>query len=290
MSWTLSAFADESAGDTDGQIKALKEAGISHIDPRNVDGHNISALPEELAKAVAEKYKAAGISVGMFGSPIGKITLLDDMQEDLDRLKHLAKLAPIFDCNQVRIFSYYTGEGNDISAAEFEKESISRLKELKSLAADLGMVLFHENERHIFGDTCKQVEAIADALHDGKTFKLIFDFDNYNQSGDDVWANWERLRSRTDAFHLKDSDENNMHVPIGQGAGHAKKILKDAQDRGWSGQLSLEPHLKRSEAVMATGPSGVANQALKDMSAEEVFQVAAATAKELLSEVGATVK
>lgn len=289
MSWTLSAFADESASNTDGQIEALKQAGISHIDPRNVDGHNIAALPVDLAKEVAEKYAAAGIKVGMFGSPIGKITLLDDVQDDLDRLKHLAKLSPIFGTNEVRIFSYYKGEGNDVSDADFRKESISRLKQLKALAADSGMVLYHENERGIFGERCADIEAIADALHDGETFKLIFDFDNYNQAGDDVWDNWLKLRSRTDAFHLKDSDKNNQHMPLGQGNGQAKKILADALERGWSGPLSLEPHLKRSPAIMATGPSGQANQALKDMTPEEVFQFAAQIAKALLSDIKAPV-
>jgi hypothetical protein len=48
----------------------------------------------------------------------------------------------------------------------------------------------------------------------------------------------------TDALHLKDSDETGQHTPLGQGAGDCQRILDDAVARGWSGPVTLEPHLK----------------------------------------------
>src|SRR5690606_13725517 len=109
----------------------------------------------------------------------------EDFQTDRDKLSHLAKLAPIFRCKCVRLFSYYN-KGNAPMAA-WRKESLARLTELKAMAQDVGLRLYHENERHIFGDRCPENEAIANALHDGESFCMIFDFDNFNQSGDDVW-------------------------------------------------------------------------------------------------------
>jgi sugar phosphate isomerase/epimerase len=284
--WNLSAFADEAGKTIEEQIAALQRARLNRIDVRGLGDYNVSNLPLDLAKDAAEKLKAAGISVGMLGSPLGKIDIVDDFQSDLEALRHIAQIAPIFDCNAVRIFSYYNK--TDRSKDEWQAESLKRLGALKDEAKKLGLVLYHENERHIFGDRCPEVLTILRELRDGETFRSIFDFDNYNQSGDDVWQNWQQLKDVTDAFHLKDSTKECQHVPIGQGAGYAREILSDAAKSGWNGPLSLEPHLAHSDAVMATGPSGQANQEFKDMSAADCFQVATEVAKELLNEVSAS--
>jgi len=285
MSWILSAFADEAGGTTDEQIAALKRAGYKHIDLRSVDGHNISALPVEVAQASAKKLSAAGIKVNMFGSPIGKIDIADDFKIDLDKLTHLGKLSKIFGCNQVRIFSYYNKK--QLDAARWHEEALNRLTRLRDLAGQLGLVLYHENESHIFGDRIGNILKIKEKVRDGKTFKLIFDFDNYNRDGDDVWDNWTKLTDATDAFHLKDSDKQSQHVPIGQGNGRAHEILTDAVKRGWHGPLILEPHLRHSKAVQATIVSGVENKAFADMAQADVFHVAATTATKLLQDIKA---
>jgi len=288
MSWVLSAFTDEGGEACDQQIANARKAGLSHVDLRGVDGHNISQLPLDVAEKVAAKLGAAGLKVCMFGSPLGKIDLADDFKIDQDKLEHMGKLKSILGTNQVRIFSYYNKKAGK-NPQQFQAASLDWLSRLREQAGRLGLVLYHENERHIFGDPCEHVQTIAEKLRDGRVFKLIFDFDNYNQSGEDVWANWTKLRDVTDAFHLKDSDEKGQHVPAGQGAGQVKRILTDAVARKWSGPVILEPHLSHSSAVMATGPGGKANRKLKDMPPAETFQVAAKAARDLLAEVGASI-
>ena len=151
------------------------------------------------------------------------------------------------------------------------------------------LIKFHfQNERHIYGDLCVDVLEIA-RLRNKDTFRLIFDFDNYNQSGEDVWDNWTKLRDVTDAIHLKDSTETNEHVPAGQGNGRIREILTDAVARGWNGPVIVEPHLSHSGAVAATGPSGAANKAFSAMAPHESFAVAMDAAHALLKGVGATV-
>lgn len=287
MSWSLSAFADEAGGSCEEQIAALKEAGLKHIDIRGMDGHNIASMPVEVAQSAKEKLDAAGISVQMFGSPLGKIDIADDPQSDYDKLRHLAELSQIFDCRNVRIFSYYNKENR--AHDEWQTESLKRLGALRDIARETGLVLYHENERHIFGDLGRDVQTIANELRDQSTFQMIFDFDNFNQSGEDVWQTWQLLHEQTDAIHLKDSTPENQHVPVGQGNGRVREILQDAQSRGWSGLLAVEPHLQHSKAVMATGPSGQSNQQYAQMSANEAFQAACSEAKKLLHEVGATI-
>lgn len=284
MVWALSAFADEAGPEVDQQIAALLEAGIPRVDLRNVGPHNISALPLDLAQQAARKLAQAKIKVGMFGSPIGKIDIADPFDIDMQKLEHLGKLKDVFGCSAVRIFSYYNKAGR--AADAWAHESLSRLKKLRDRAAQLGLVLYHENERHIFGDRLDENQRIAQEVRDGKSFLTIFDFDNYNQSGDNVWHNWEVLRDRVDGIHLKDSDAQKQHVPVGQGTGQVKKILADAVARKWQGPMSLEPHLVHSSAVMATGVGGQANDQLKNLPPEKVFQVAAKAAKQIIAEVG----
>lgn len=286
MTWTLSGFADEAGDPIDTQIKTIADAGFSHVDLRMVEGHNIAELPEDKARVIANKLKAAGIKVGMFGSPLGKIDLADDMAIDLAKLDHLAKMADVFHTRLVRVFSYFN-EKAKVDENEYRKQALGRLQQLKDRAIEIGLVLYHENERDIFGDTIAHVVQLADALHDGEHFKLIFDFDNYNQCEEDVWEAWEKLRDRTEGFHLKDSDKNCQHVPIGQGAGRAREILAECVANGWEGHIALEPHLAHSPAVMATGPGGQANQALADLNDQEAWQYGAKEARELMDSIGA---
>lgn len=293
MMWTLSAFADEAAEDIDGQIAAIKAGGLKTIDLRNLDGHNISALPVEHARQVKSKLDAAGIGVGMFGSPVGKIDITEDFATDMAKLEHMAKLADIFACRRIRIFSYFNKQEKPMY--EWAAESLRRMGALKERAAKLGLQLYHENERHIFGDKIWQIEAIAHSLRDAApagtpaTFGIIFDFDNFNQTSEDPWAAWLRLRDVTDGFHLKDSDKNCQHTPIGTGDGRARDILTDAVARHWHGHLANEPHLARSPAIMATGPGGVPNQKLADLSHQECFLIGVRSGNELLKEIKAPV-
>ena len=287
MTWTLSAFADEAGDSTQMQIAATQKAGLTRLDIRGIEGFNIAGLPKVRAREIKQQLDEANLRVQMFGSPIGKIDINEPMPGEHDKLRHLADMAEIFACPNVRIFSYYNAK--DASHDEWQSKSLERLNALKNTAQEVGLVLYHENERHIFGDLGQDVLTIAENLR-GDNFKTIFDFDNFNQSGEDVWQVWEMLREQTDAFHLKDSSAQNQHVPIGQGAGQARKILSDALARGWDGPLAVEPHLKHSAAVMATGPSGQANQQFSKMSAEECFVVACQTARELLQEIGASIE
>src|SRR5690606_31788276 len=133
--WVLSAFADEAGGAIDEQIAALKKAGYRFIDPRGVDGHNISALPLEHAEQVRKKLDDAGIAVHMFGSPIGKIDIADDFSTDLNRLRHMSKLQPILGCNAVRIFSYYNKQKAPFD--QWQAEALRRLRALRDLAGEL---------------------------------------------------------------------------------------------------------------------------------------------------------
>lgn len=93
---TFSAFTDEAGRSCEEQIAACQRAGLRFMDLRSIDGIGITTLPIEHAQTVREKLDAAGISVKMFGSPIGKIDIADPFETDLAKLQHLGTLAPVF--------------------------------------------------------------------------------------------------------------------------------------------------------------------------------------------------
>ena len=281
--WTLSAFSDEAGISLDAQIDAARRAHLQFIDLRSLDGFNISAFPVQSARAAKAKLDDAGLKVQMFGSPLGKIDIADDFDSELQKLRHLSELAPLFNCRAVRVFSYFNDHG--APKGEWEAIALDRLTQLRDEAKALGLKLYHENERHIFGDLGRDVLKIT-ALRD-EHFATIFDFDNFNQSGEDVWATWELLRDVTDSIHLKDSTKDNQHVPVGQGNGQVERILRDAISRGWSGPLAVEPHLTHSAAVAATGPSGNQNEAFSAMLPVDSFHVAVETAQQMIARVSA---
>lgn len=284
MTWQLSAFTDEAGATADEQIAAALEANLHLVDLRSIDGFNITQLPVEQAREIKAKLDAAGLKVGMFGSPIGKIDLADDFEIDRAKLRHLGELAPIFGCHDVRIFSYFNEHKQPHEA--WKNETLRRLTELRDEAVQLGLVLFHENESDIFGQASSDVLILAQELRDPSgPFRFIFDFDNFNNAGENVWESWVLLRDHTDAIHLKDSRDG-QHMPAGEGAGFIPEILADAAARGWDGFLSVEPHLSHSAAVAATGPSGQANAKYGEMPLNESFVLAVNTAHALLKKTG----
>lgn len=287
MTWVFSAFADEAGDSTDDQITALQRAGMSHIDPRSVDGHNITELPLDLAQQVQKKYEAAGIAVNMYGSPIGKIDIADDFAIDLKKLEHLGELKKVFGASSVRLFSYFNKQ--QAPKEQWRKTSLDRLKQLRDKAEQLGLVLYHENESHIYGDASDEVLEIAE-LRDDKTFKLIYDFANYIRTGEAGATTWSKLKDQTDYIHFKDQKKGGQHVPMGQGDTDAKAIVAEAAGIDRIEGCSVEPHLKMSSAVLATGVSGTGDTSLKDMPPAETFHIAAEAAKQLMNEMGIAYK
>ena len=92
---------------------------------------------------------------------IEKIDIEDDFQIDMGKLRQLGELAPILGCNAVRIFSYYNRENRP--ADRWRAESLDRLRRLRDLAGEVGLVLYHENESGIYGDACERVLVILNS-------------------------------------------------------------------------------------------------------------------------------
>lgn len=233
MSFKLAAFADEADGRISEQIKAMKENGIDYLEIRFVDGENIADISKEKAKEVRSLLDDAGLAVWSIGSPYGKIGINDQFTPHLDKFKYGLELAEILGAKHIRLFSFYVPSGEE---ERYRDEVMNRLEQFILAARDSGIILCHENEKGIYGDTASRCEEIH------KTFpllKAVFDPANFIQCGQDTAEAWKMLAPYIEYMHIKDAMADGSVVPAGKGIGNLPHLLKNYK----GSVLTLEPHL-----------------------------------------------
>ena len=113
----------------------------------------------------------AGVLVSAIGSPIGKTPVDAPLGPELDRMRRVAGTARELGTSIVRVFSFFIppGEPPDRHRAQV----IDRMAALAEIAAGHGLVLAHENEKEIFGDTpgrCADLITSANSACAGRTW------------------------------------------------------------------------------------------------------------------------
>lgn len=233
MKFTLSAFADEAGGSISEQITALKENGIPYLEIRGVDGENISDITFEKAKEVRKRLDDQGISVWSLGSPYGKIGINDDFGPHLDKFRYGLELADILGAKHIRLFSFYVPHNE---AEHYRDEVMSRLCKFCDAAKGSGMILCHENEKGIYGDTALRCAEIHKKF---PSVKAVFDPANFIQCGENTIEAWELLNPYVEYLHIKDAFYDGKVVPAGKGVGNIPYILENYKGN----VLTIEPHL-----------------------------------------------
>ena len=241
----LAAFADEIDPKLDVQIEHCKKNGVTHIELRGVDGQNVLDFSPEKRKEIKSKLDAAGMGVAAIGSPIGKVAIDASWPEHFDRYKVAVESAVFFDAPMIRLFSYYPPGGEGKGAIEPHRHQIlERFRAKIEYLDDLPVTLVHENEKGIYGEKGKNCLDLMQAINSPK-LRSAFDFANFVQAGERPRDNWPLLKPFTTHIHIKDAKlGTGQVVPAGQGDGDVDSILADAFASGYSGFLSLEPHLK----------------------------------------------
>ena len=118
-----------------------------------------------------------------------------------------------------------------------------RLGQFADYASANDIILLHENEKGIYGEKAEECREILDEFG-SKSFKAIFDFANFVQAKQDTLKAYELLKDHVAYIHIKDAKwEDGRVVPSGYGDGNVAQILKNLFESGYSGFLSLEPHL-----------------------------------------------
>jgi sugar phosphate isomerase/epimerase len=252
----LTGFADEAAGDIEGQVRATRLLGWKDIESRTVNGKMLHDIPDADFDHVCDVLAAAGIQVNCLGSAIanwGKSILdpMDQTRAELDRaIPRMKRLGT----RLVRIMSFAVlkDRGPD---DQMEQERFARLREIVRRFQDEGMTPVHENCMNYGGMgwpyTLRLIEQVPG-------LKLVFDTGNPVFTDDmtrpeprpkqSAWEFYQHVRGHIAYVHIKDgiwdaaAQKTNYTFP-GEGHGDVRRIVADLLHTGYDGGFSMEPHL-----------------------------------------------
>jgi len=254
--FVLSAFADEISDDPGIQMDTLDMYGIKNIEIRSIYGKNISEYTIPEIKQIKKLLDARGFGISAIGSPIGKQKITDHFAPHLDLYRHTLEIAGVFGTRYIRTFSFFIPEGDDPHL--YRDEVMSRWKDFIFHAENTDIILLHENEKHIYGDTPERCKDLIETMNSSHV-KSTFDPANFIQCDIEPYPfAYSMLKKYIAYVHIKDARYfGHSVVPSGHGDGRIAEIIADLHQSGFSGFLSLEPHLGSFTGLAALEPGSV---------------------------------
>lgn len=242
IDWTLSGFGDEIDPDPETQIAVLQALGARHVEVRSAWGVNVVDLDDAQLSALVERLSGADMAVSAVASPIGKVDVDEDPESEVVRLERVIRVARALQTPYIRIFSFFL-EGRSPETAR--DAVLTRMARLAETAARQGVILLHENEKGIYGDTPERVLDIVESVG-SPALRVAWDSANFVQVGvarphDSGFA---LLRPHLEYLQVKDAlAATGEVVPAGQGDGQVALTIQALAADGYTGFASLEPHL-----------------------------------------------
>ena len=271
----LCAFSDEASASLQGQITAMLRNGITLTELRSVEGKNVKDLTLAEAAEIKTALDLAGIAVWSIGSPLGKVDISVNIEEYLQTVAHVCELANVFACKRIRMFSFF-------GAYEQPEKVYEYLRCMVKVADGYGVMLCHENEKDIFGDTLERVQMLENNV---PGMKLVYDPANFLQCGQAASQTLPALHADTEYFHIKDViAETGEIVPAGHGDGHIGELIAMI-DPSADIVLTLEPHLRVFAGYAQIDASEMKNKYTYETN-DQAFDVAVCALKELLTQNG----
>lgn len=278
----LSAFADEIADDLKIQMETLGQHGIGYMEIRSVNGKSIVNHSLQEVADIKKKLDKMHLKISAIGSPIGKINITDDFGPHMELFKHTVKIAQILETKYIRMFSFYIPKGK--KPEMYRDEVINRWREFIKEADGSGLILLHENEKDIYGDTPERCLDLFETLN-CSFVKAVFDPANFVQCDVETYPKaFQLLKNHIVYMHIKDAlYKDHSVVPAGHGEGYISKILVSLRDDGYKGFLSLEPHLAAFTALTELERDSTVGKLPEG--GPRTFAIAANALKKILSEI-----
>ncbi len=238
----FSGFADEIAPELEEQMRVFQQLGIRYIEMRGVNGRSLCDYSLQEAKEIKAQLKEHGFALSAIGSPIGKIGINDPFAPHLELFRHALDLAELFETPYIRMFSFFIPKGED--CAKYRDAVLERWGAFIEAAKGRGITLLHENEKEIYGDTAERCLDLLETLN-CPYVRATFDPANFVQCGVEPYpAAYALLRPYIEYVHIKDAKFADGSVTAaGEGDGNVEALLRALWQDGYSGFLSLEPHL-----------------------------------------------
>lgn len=237
----LSAFADEYASGLTEQLQGLHQFGIAYLELRHADGKNVADMAQGDVTEVQHKLHDYGIKVSSIGSPLGKIALDGDLHAHIELTRRVCETAARLDARYVRMFSFYLPVGS--TREDCKAKVVDMLGRMLDIADSYGIIMCHENEAKIWGESPDQCKELLDQC--GGRLRAVFDMGNFVLGGYEPYRAYELLFDYVSYFHIKDALYRGAIVPAGLGEARIGEILSDFKARTQNDFfVSLEPHLE----------------------------------------------
>ena len=260
--WTLSGFIDEISDDFSEQCKVAAGLGLRYVEVRSAWGTNILDLDDAQLETVRETLAEYGLKVSSIGSPIGKISIDDEVPPHLERMRHAVEVAKTLEAPYIRLFSFFIPEGSD--PGSWRDEVLSRMSALAEVAADSDVISVHENEKEIYGDIPRRCLDIVTSVSSPK-LQLAWDPANFVQVGVRPFSEgYSMLRPHLGYIQIKDALLADASVVVaGAGDGEVRETVRALRADGFDGFFSLEPHLGEYTAFGALSGAELFTKAWK---------------------------
>lgn len=220
----------------------LLTLGARHIEVRSPWGTKVVDLDTARLLELRSIFDSAGVAVSAVASPIGKVGVPLPRVHKVQRLERIIEAAGMLGTGYIRIFSYF--HAPELSAANIRDDVMERIAALAATAQEGGVVLLHENEKGIYGDTPERVLDIMETV-DSPAMRAAWDNANFVQVGVRPYTDgYTMLRLYLEYLQVKDAlAGSGTVVPTGQGDGELLLTMDALRRDGYAGFASLEPHL-----------------------------------------------
>lgn len=241
----IGVVTDEISVDLIEAIEIAKYWGLQYIELHNVWGKNICDVDSATLSKIISIVKKSGMIVTNIDSLTLRCSLSND-DEYSQHISHLLKsieIAPLFNTNVVRLFSFWKEENVDDKWDQiFEKMELPI-----KIAEREGIILGFEN---VSSGNIGTSDDLMRMFHyfDSPNLKLIWDPGNAYASGEKApYPNgYEKIKDKIIHIHVKDAITNeqgkNVWKPIGKGNVDYKGQLKALIRDNYQGVIALETH------------------------------------------------
>ncbi|WP_168122121.1 sugar phosphate isomerase/epimerase family protein [Paenibacillus sp. HB172176] len=240
----LTCFADEISSDLNEQLDVLEQEGFRHLEIRKLWDKNVLELSSEELTRLGGILKDRGFAVSSIASPIGKYPVTSPFEPQLQAMERAMAAAHALETPNIRIFSCYLPENEPREA--YRDEVLYRMKRLTEAAERGGVTLLLENDNDMYGSNYK---GGMDIIEHCQSPAVTFAFDAGNYVLSDVEPMGEAypvVAEHIGYVHIKDAiREPRQFVPAGVGQGKVEELIVALNERGFSGFLSVEPHMHK---------------------------------------------
>ncbi|AXB48007.1 sugar phosphate isomerase/epimerase family protein [Amycolatopsis albispora] len=241
---SFAGIGDEAGARLAAQVGAIRRLGWRQLELRSVDGRAIADLGLDGLRRVETAISDAGLEVVCLDSRIGNWArpITEPFARELHELDELLDWCLALDTRFIRIMSYPNA---DLPEDEWRRRVLDRVRRLVDRAAEVDVVLLHENCSGWAGSSAERALELLAAV-DSPYLRLLYDTGNgvaHGYAGHDLLA---EVVEHVEHVHVKDAvvvdGEARFRLP-GQGEARVADSLRLLLECGYRGAFSLEPHL-----------------------------------------------